>query len=149
MDGIAGVMTKIFYQNKPLKLVIMNKKLKIAYWVVMGLLAAVCIVNIIKDCHLCVAISGVSVVWLAVCYVLAKTICEQEAEIKDWMNEYYSMKDSLDKELCEALAREKRHHQELAKMRERAQNAEKQLQQMIDDTPARGKDGRYVKREIE
>ena len=83
------------------------------------------------------------------CYVLAKTICEQEAHIKDWMNEYYSMKDSLEKELSEALAREKLHHQTLAEMRERAQNAEIKLQQMIDDTPARGEDGRYVKREIE
>jgi hypothetical protein len=32
-------------------------------------------------------------------------------------------------------------------MRVRAQEAEIKLQQMIDDTPARGKDGRYIKRE--
>lgn len=37
--------------------------------------------------------------------------------------------------------------QALEEMRERAQNAEKQLQQMIDDTPARGEDGRFVKRD--
>ena len=127
----------------------MNKKLKIAYWVVGALAAIVCIVDIALANYLGAAISGVSVVWLAVCYAQSKQICEQNAHIKDWMNEYYSMKDSLEIELSEALAREKRHHQELAKMRERAQNAEKQLQQMIDDTPARGKDGRYVKREIE
>lgn len=127
----------------------MNKKLKIAYWVVGALAAIVCIVDIALANYLGAAISGISVAWLAVSYVLAKTICEQKAEIKDWMKEYYSMKDSLDKELCEALAREKLHHQELAKMRERAQNAEKQLQQMIDDTPARGEDGRFVKRKIE
>lgn len=149
MDGIAGVMTKIFYQNKPLKLVIMNKKLKFCYFAVMALLAVVCIVDIATARNLCAAISGVSVFWVGVCYVLAKAICEQEAEIKDWMNEYYTMKDSLEIELSEALAREERHQQELAKMRERAQNAEKQLQQMIDDTPARGADGRYVKREVE
>lgn len=65
------------------------------------------------------------------------------------MKEYYSMKDSLEIELSEALAREKLHQQEFNKMRERAQNAEKQLQQMIDDTPARGEDGRFVKRKIE
>lgn len=125
----------------------MNKKLKIAYWVVGALTAIVCIVDIATAKYLGAAISGISVVWLAVCYVLAKTICEREAEIKDWMKEYYSMKDSLENELSEALAREKLHQQEFNKMRERAQNAEKQLQQMIDDTPARGKDGRYVKRE--
>lgn len=125
----------------------MNKKLKIAYWVVGAFAAIVCIVDIALAKYLGAAISGISVVWLAVCYVLAKTICEREAEIKDWMKEYYSMKDSLEKELSEALAREKVHQQEFNKMRERAQNAEKQLQQMIDDTPARGKDGRYVKRE--
>lgn len=127
----------------------MNKKLKIAYWVVGALTAIVCIVDIATAKYLGAAISGVSVAWLAVCYVLAKTICEQEAYIKDWMNEYYSMKDSLEKELSEALARENLHHQEFAKMRERAQNAEIKLQQMIDDTPARGEDGRFVKRKIE
>lgn len=126
----------------------MNKKIKIAYWVVMALLAVVCIVDIATARYFSATISGVSLVWLVVCYVLVKTICEQEAEIKDWMNEYYSMKDSLDNELSEALAREKLHHQEFAKMRERAQNAEIKLQQMIDDTPARGKDGRFVKREL-
>ena len=127
----------------------MNKKLKIAYWVVGAFAAIVCIVDIALANYLGAAISGVSVVWLAVCYVLVKTVCEQDAYIKDWANEYWAMKDSLEKKLSEALAREKLHHQEFAKMRERAQNAEKQLQQMIDDTPARGKDGRYIKREAE
>lgn len=125
----------------------MNKKIKIAYWIIGALTAIVCIVDIALAKYLGAAISGISVGWLAVCYVLAKTICEREAEIKDWMKEYYSMKDSLEKELSEALSRENIHHQEFDKMRERAQDAEKQLQQMIDDTPARGKDGRYVKRE--
>lgn len=127
----------------------MNKKIKIAYWIIGALTAIVCIVDIATAKYLGAAISGVSLAWLFVCYVLAKTICEQEAHIKDWMNEYYSMKDSLEKELGEALSRENIHHQELNKMRERAQKAEKQLQQMIDDTPARGEDGRFVKRNIE
>lgn len=38
---------------------------------------------------------------------------------------------------------------EFNEMRKRAESAEKKLQQMIDDTPARGKDGRYVKRDNE
>lgn len=127
----------------------MNKKLKIAYWGVMALLAVVCIVDIAMARYFGATISGISLVWLIICYVLAKTICEQAIHIEEWINEYYSMKDSLEIELSEALAREKIHQHELAKMRESAQNAEKQLQQMIDDTPARGKDGRYVKREVE
>lgn len=125
----------------------MNKKLKIAYWAMMALLAVVCIVDIATARYFSATISGVSLVWLVACYVLAKTICEQTAEIKDWMKEYYSMKDSLEKELSEALARENLHHQELAKMRERAQDAERKLKELEDDTPARGEDGRYVKRE--
>lgn len=127
----------------------MNKKIKIAYLVVGALTAIVCIVDIATAKYLGTAISGVSLVWLFVCYVLAKTICEQVAEIKDWMNEYYSMKDSLEKELSEALSRENIHHKELAKMRERAQDAERKLKELEDDTPARGEDGRYIKREIE
>lgn len=125
----------------------MSNKLKFAYFAMMAINGIICIVDIATAKYLGAAISGVSVAWLAVCYVLAKTICEQTAEIEDWMKEYYSMKDSLEIELCEALAREKIHQQEFNKMRERAQNAEKQLQQMIDDTPARGEDGRFVKRE--
>lgn len=108
----------------------MNKKIKIAYWIIGALTAIVCIVDIATAKYLGAAISSVSLVWLFVCYVLTKTICEQEAHIKDWMNEYYSMKDSLEKELSEALAREKLHHHTLAEMRKRAQNAEIKLQQM-------------------
>ena len=127
----------------------MDKKIKIAYWIIWVLTAIVCIVDTVRAKYLGAAISGTSAIWLVVCYILAKTICKQEADIKDRMNAYYSMKDSLEKELSEVLTREKLHHQEFAKMRERAQNAEIKLQQMIDDTPARGEDGRFVKREIE
>lgn len=124
----------------------MNKKTKIAYWVVMALIAVMCIVDIATACYFGAVITGVSLVWLTVSYVQVKKICKLATHINEWTNEYYSMKDSLEKELSEALSREKIHHQEFAKMRERAQNAEIKLQQMIDDTPARGKDGRFVKR---
>lgn len=56
--------------------------------------------------------------------------------------------EKLANKLKESSSREAIATQELAKMRKRAESAEKKLQQMIDDTPARGKDGgRYVKRE--
>lgn len=126
----------------------MNKKLKITYWVVMALNAVVCIVDIATACYFGAVITGVSLVWLAVSYVLVKTICELTTHNNEWMNEYYSMKDSLEKELSEALSRENIHHLALAKMRERAQDAERKLKQLEDDTPARGKNGRYVKREL-
>lgn len=127
----------------------MNKKIKIAYWVIGALNAIVCIVDIATANYWGAALSGITLIWLGSNYMLAKIIGEQDAHIKEWANEYYSMKDSLEKELSESLTREKLHHKEFAKMRERAQNAEIKLQQMIDDTPARGKDGRYVKRKVE
>ena len=78
---------------------------------------------------------GSSVAWLFITYRLFSInyACSAELEI-------------LAKELDESLTRERIATQELSKMRERAQNAEKQLQQILDDTPARGEDGRFVKR---
>lgn len=125
----------------------MNKKLKITYWVVMALNAVVCIVDIAMAYYFGAVITGVSLAWLAVSYVLVKKICELTTHINEWMNVYYSMKDSLEKELSEALSREKIHHQTLAEMRDRAQDAERKLKELEDDTPARGKNGRYIKRE--
>lgn len=124
----------------------MNKKLKITYWGLMALNSVVCIVDIATARYFGAVITGVSLAWLAVSYVQAKTICELTTCINEWMNEYYSMKDSLEKELSEALSRENIHHQTLAEMRERAQDAERKLKELEDDTPARGKNGRYVKR---
>ena len=125
----------------------MDKKTKIAYWVVMTLNAVVFIVDIATAYYFGAVITGVSLAWLAVSYVLVKKICVLATHIEEWMNEYYSMKDSLEKELSEALSREQIHHLALAEMRERAQDAERKLKKLEDDTPARGKNGRYVKRE--
>ena len=68
--------------------------------------------------------------WIVICYFQARSYI------------YYKNK------FREAERRESIRQQEFNKMRERAQNAEKKLQQMIDNTPARGKDGRFVKREL-
>lgn len=121
----------------------MNKKIKIAYWVVMTLNVVVCIVDIAMARYGGAALSGMTLIWLAVCYMLSKINSEQESLI----NELLKQLKACGVTIAECTAREKIHHQELAKMRQRAQDAEKKLQEMIDDTPARGKDGRYVKRE--
>lgn len=123
----------------------MNKKLKIAYWVVMALNAIVFVVDIITANFFEAILPGFSIIWLFICYRLAKTICEQDSLIEKLLKLLKDDASTID----ECLKREKIHHQEFAKMRERAESAEKQLQQMIDDTPARGKDGRYIKRENE
>lgn len=128
----------------------MNKKFKIAYWVAMALNAVVCVVEIITARYFYAAFAGVTVIWLFVCYLLANTVCQQETLIDDLLKQLKNDATLLDKcrtDIEELAKREKIHHQGFAKMRERAQNAEIKLQQMIDDTPARGKDGRYIKRE--
>lgn len=54
-----------------------------------------------------------------------------------------ALENTLDEILaCQEAEIESMSQQEFNKMRERAQNAEKQLLQMIDDTPARGENGR-------
>lgn len=120
----------------------MKKKFKIVYWAVMGLNAVVCIVDIAMARYFGAALSGLSLIWLSVCYLLVNIICQQETLIDDLLEQLKKGATLLN----ESVAREKLHHQEFAKMRERAQNAEIKLQQMMDDTPARGKDGRYGKR---
>lgn len=111
----------------------MGKKMKIAYFVVMALNAVLCIVDVATTNYTGAILTGVTVAWLFISYKLTRLI-EMEVE-------------KLANKLKESSTREAIATQELAKMRKRAESAEKKLQQMIDDTPARGKDGRYVKRE--
>ena len=124
----------------------MNKKFKIAHWVAMSLNAVVCVVDIITARYFYAALAGVTVIWLFVCYLLANTVYQIDDLLKQ-LKDNATLLDKYRTDIEELAKREKIHHQEFAKMRERAQNAEIKLQQMIDDTPARGKDGRYIKRE--
>lgn len=50
-------------------------------------------------------------------------------------------------QLSESHTRENIAKQELNKMRDRAQEAEKKYLALVNNTPARGKDGKFVKRE--
>lgn len=118
----------------------------------MALNAVVCVVDIITARYFGAALAGVTVIWLFVCYLLVNTVYQQETLIDDLLKQLKDDATLLDKyktDIEELAKREKIHHQEFAQMRVRAQKAEIQLQQMIDDTPARGKDGRYIKRKIE
>lgn len=122
----------------------MNRKLKIAYWVVMALNAIVLVVDIIATNFFGAAMAGITIIWLVVCYCFVSLICQQDAMI----DELHRKVDDYYDKLTESAKREGVRQMEFNKMRERAESAEKQLQQMMDDTPARGKDGRYVKREL-
>ena len=53
----------------------------------------------------------------------------------------------VDTKLNESTTREKIAVQELAKMRKQKDEAERKYQELLDDTPARGARGRYIKRE--
>lgn len=116
----------------------MNKKLKIAYFVVMAITGTLCVVDIVAGKYVWATFNGINLAWLINAYFLARNLLEAVADIQ-----------LLSKALRESAKRESIRQQEFNKMRERAQNAEKQLQQILDDTPARGKDGRFVKREVE
>lgn len=138
MDGIAGVMTKIFYQNKPLKLIIMNKTLKFCYFAAMVITGILCVGCAINGKYVGAIVNGFTLVWLINTYFLIRSLLQAYTHI-----------ENLRKELHESDERECILTRKLKETLDRAQNAEKQLQQMIDDTPARGADGRFVKREIE
>ncbi|MBR2398854.1 MAG: hypothetical protein IKA96_02730 [Alistipes sp.] len=121
----------------------MGKKMKIAFFVVMALNAILCIVDVATTNYTGAILTGVTVAWLFISYKLTRLIEDAQALIDDYWMEI----EKLANKLKESSTREAIATQELAKMRKRAESAEKKLQQMIDDTPARGKDGRFVKRE--
>lgn len=120
----------------------MGKKMKIAYFVVMALNAVLCIVDVAITNYTGAILTGVTVAWLFISYKLTRLIEDAQALIDDYWMEI----EKLATQLKESQTRENIAKQNLNEMRKRAESAEKKLQQMIDDTPARGKDGRYTKR---
>lgn len=83
--------------------------------------------------------------WLIITFKLMRLLDDAE----ELLDDYYAATESLASQLKESLTREAIAKQEFNKMRQRAEAAEKQLKELMDDTPARGKDGRYVKRDDE
>lgn len=120
----------------------MGKKMKIAFFVVMALNAILCIVDVATTNYTGAILTGVTVAWLGISYKLIRLLEDAQTLI----DSCYVEIEKLANKLKESSTREAIATQELAKMRKRAESAEKKLQQMIDDTPARGKDGRYTKR---
>lgn len=114
----------------------MNKKLKIAYFAMMAICGIICIADIVIAKWMAAVFMGTTVLWLFNTYRLVSTNCDCIAEL-----------NRLSKELSESHKREHSDKQEFNKMRQRAEDAERKLKELQDNTPARGKDGRYIKRE--
>lgn len=120
----------------------MNKKIKIAYLVLIAINAVICIVDIIIARYAGAILSGISVLYLIGCYLLINLVAEQDKLIGTCLSEIND--DS--RLLKESAQREALATRELNVMRKRAEAAERKLTELQDTTPARGKDGRYIKR---
>lgn len=120
----------------------MNKKIKIAYLVLSAINAVICIVDIIIARYAGAILSGISVLYLIGCYLLINLVAEQDKLIETCLSE---INDDL-RLLKESAQREALATRELNVMRKRAEAAERKLKELQDNTPARGKDGRYIKR---
>lgn len=121
----------------------MNKKIKIAYLVLIAINAIICIVDIIIARYVGAILSGISVLYLIGCYLLINLVAEQDKLIETCLSE---INDDL-RLLKESAQREALATRELNVMRKRAEAAERKLKELQDNTPARGKDGRYIKRD--
>lgn len=122
----------------------MNKKIKIAYLVLIAINAVICIVDIIIARYGGAILSGISVLYLIIgCYLLINIIAEQDKLIETCLSK---INDDL-RLLKESAQREALATRELNVMRKRAEAAERKLKELQDNTPARGKDGRYIKRD--
>ena len=114
----------------------MSKKLKFAYFALMIISGIICVVDIVIADWWNVFFTGTTIFWLFNTYRLASINYDCIAEL-----------NKLLVQLSESHTRESIAKQELNKMRERAQEAEKKYLALVNDTPARGKDGKFVKRE--
>lgn len=121
----------------------MNKKMKIAYYVVMALNTILCIVDLATANYTGAILTGVTVAWMIINLKLIRLL-DDAVELLD---DYSAATESLATKLKESKAREGIAIRNLNEMRERAESAEKQLKELMDDTPARGEDGRFIKRE--
>lgn len=122
----------------------MSKKMKIAYYALMAINLILCIVDIAIGRYFGAAITSLTALWLVICCRLVTMIERQDVMIDTCLKE---LADDLVK-IREAEQREKIFQKTINDMRQRAEKAEKQLKELMDDTPARGKDGRFTKREV-
>lgn len=114
----------------------MSKKLKFAYFALIIISGIICVVDIVIADWWNVFFTGTTILWLFNTYRLASINYDCIAEL-----------NKLLVQLSESHTRESIAKQELNKMRDRAQEAEKKYLALVNNTPARGKDGKFVKRE--
>lgn len=127
----------------------MKKKINIAYYIVIALNAVVCIVDIATARYFGAAILSLTTIWLFLCFSLTKLIWKKDALINELMLQIAKADEKLkdgETKLKESTSREKIAVMELAKMRQRKDEAERKYRELLDDTPARGEKGRFVKR---
>jgi hypothetical protein len=113
----------------------MRKKSKIVYFAVMAINSIVCVVDIVIGDYDGAILCGITLAWLISTYFLVQKLYYAHAELERLYNEFY-----------ESAKRESIRQQEFDKMRDRAQDAEKRVKELENVTPARGKDGRFTKR---
>ena len=120
----------------------MSKKMKIAYYAIIAISAVIFIVDLAIGRLNHAIIDAYFLVTTNIFFQLKKEVEEYKLLCDELLEETMA----LTKEYNDAMARERIHKQEFNKMRERAQNAEKKYQELVDDTPARDKTGRYIPR---
>lgn len=116
----------------------MRKKSKIVYFALMAINSIVCVVDIVIGNYAGAILCGITLAWLINTYFLVQNLRQAHAELERLYNVIYELGK-----------RESIRQQEFNKMRDRAQDAEKRVKELENVTPARGKDGRFAKRNLQ
>ena len=117
----------------------MSKKTRIAYVAVIAISVIVLVVFLVARMYSEATIIGIQTIWLILYYSLLETSSSRFGSLK---KDY----DILKGKFNDISAREVIRINEFNKMRKRAEDVERKYQALVDDTPARGPKGRYVKR---
>ena len=102
----------------------MTKTIKIAYYAAIASAFGACIFDVYSGRYGGAGVMALTAGWLIICFKYGQLISEYDVTLK------------------EALSRENIAKRELAKMRRRAQEAERKYRELFNDTPARGAKGR-------
>lgn len=116
----------------------MRKKLKIGYFALMAINNIVCVIDIVIGNYTGVMVCGITLAWLIITYFLVQNLYQAHAELERLYNVIYELGK-----------RESIRQQEFNKMRDRAADAENRVKELENVTPARGKDGRFAKRNVQ
>ncbi len=89
--------------------------MKFAYFALMAINGVICIVDIVTHNWWAAVLTGVTVIWLIICYRLVSII----GKLEKYLNDNYAEIKILQKEVYKSHTRENIAKQELNKMRER------------------------------